>query len=124
MEQGRTVFMTLIAISVMLAFPPQAPTQPFPAPPASLSTRLLTPEATEAELRPSCDLCRKPDARAGSELRHHRFPPEKGLRPHKNAKGTHRSANQSLKSMLPHRPLAPQESLAQGVRNQNALMNS
>jgi hypothetical protein len=109
MAQGRITFGALIAVGVILVFPHQVPAQQSTAPPSSLSTRPLTPGHTESELRPSCDLCRKPERRPGSDLRPHRPHREKGLRPHKNAKGTHRSIDQSLKSTLPRHPLAPPE---------------
>ena len=115
MALGRTMFGVLIAVGVILVWPHLIPAQPSTAPPSSLSTRPLTPGHTESELRPSCDLCRKPDARAGSDLRPHRLHREKGLRPHKTAKGTHRSMNQSLKSTLPRHPLAAPE--IQGQRD-------
>ena len=110
MEQDRTTFRVLIAIYFILVFPHQAQAQQSTAPPSSLPAR---PLATESELRPSCDLCRKPDARAGSDLRPHRLPRNKELHPKKKAKGTHRSLNQSLKSTLPHHPLAPPEGQGQ-----------
>jgi hypothetical protein len=109
MAQGRTRFAALIAVGIILTFPHQIPAQQSTAPPSSLSTRPLTPEHIESELRPSCDLCRKPEGRPGSDLRPQRLHREKGLRPHKNPKGTHRSFDQSLKSTLPRRPLAPPE---------------
>jgi len=109
MAQGRTTFGALIAVGVILVCPYLIPAQQSTAPPSSLSTRPLAPGATESELRPSCDLCRKPNARAGSDFKPHRLHREKGLRPHKKAKGTHRSMDQSLKSTLPCRPLAPSE---------------
>src|SRR2546428_1074966 len=109
MAQGRTTFGAFIAVGVILVCPHLIPAQPSTAPPSSLSTRPLAPGATESELRPSCDLCRKPDARAGSDVKPHRLHREKGLRPHKQAKGTHRSFDQSLKSTLPCRPLARPE---------------
>ena len=115
MKQGQTTFGALIAVGFILVFPHQVPAQQSTAPPSSLSTRPLTPEATESELRSSCDLCRKPEGRAGSDLRPHRLHREKGLRPHKNAKGTHRSIDQSIKSTLPRHPLAPPE--GQGQRD-------
>jgi len=115
MVQGRTTFGALIAIGCILVCPHLIPAQQSTAPPSSLSTRPLAPGATESELRPSCDLCRKPDARSGSDIKPHRHHREKGLRPHKKAKGTHRSLDQSLKSTLPRRPLAPPE--AQGQRD-------
>ncbi|HSL05126.1 MAG TPA: hypothetical protein VK901_16485 [Nitrospiraceae bacterium] len=107
------MFATLIAIGVMLAFPYLVPAQQSTAPPSSLSTRPLIPGHTESELRPSCDLCRKPEARAGSDNMPHRLHREKGLRPHKNAKGTHRSLEQAMKSALPHRALTPNDGLSQ-----------
>ena len=109
MAQGRTMFGAVIAVGCILVFPYQTPAQQSTAPPSSLSTRPLAHESTESELRPSCDLCRKPDARAGSDIKPLRLHREKGLRPHKSAKGTHRSLDQSLKSTLPRRPLVPPE---------------
>ena len=90
MAQGRTTFAVFIAVGFILVFPHQVPAQPSTAPPSSLSTRPLAPGATESELRGSCDLCRKPVGRPGSDLRPQRLRREKGLRPHKKAKGTHR----------------------------------
>ena len=113
MAQSRTTFGALIAVGFILVFPHQVPAQPSTAPPSSLSTTPLTPGSTESELRPSCDLCRKPAGRPGSDLRPHRLHREKGLRPHKKAKGTHRSIDQSLKSTLPRHPLTPPESQGQ-----------
>jgi len=115
MAQGQTTFGALIAIGFILVFPHQIPAQQSTAPPSSLSTRPLVPGSTESELRPSCDLCRKPDARAGINIKPHRLHREKRLRPHKSAKGTLRSLDQSLKSTLPRRPLAPPE--VQGQRD-------
>ena len=109
MAQGRITFGALIAVGFILVFPHEVPAQQSTAPPSSLSTTPLSPGSTESELRASCDLCRKPDARAGSTFHPHRLHHEKGLRPHKNAKGTHRSMDQSLKSTLPRHPLAPPE---------------
>ena len=109
MAQGQATFGALIAVGCVLVFSNQVPAQPSTAPPSSLSTRPLAPGATESELRPSCNLCRKPEGRPGSDLHSHRLHREKGLRPHKNAKGTHRSLDQSLKSTLPRRPLVPQD---------------
>lgn len=64
----------------------------------------LAPGATESGIRPSCDLCRKPDARAGSDLRPHR---EKGLHPHKKPKGLRRSSSKSFRSILRRQAPAP-----------------
>ena len=63
MAQGRTTFGALIAIGFILVFPHQVPAQQSTAPPSSLSTTPLAPVTTESELRPSCDLCRKPERR-------------------------------------------------------------
>ena len=103
------MFGALIVVGVILVFPPLVSAQQSTAPLSSLSTRPLTLEHTESEIRTSCDLCRKPEGRPGSDLRPQRPRREKGLRPHKNAKGTHRSLDQSLKSTLPRHPLVPQE---------------
>jgi hypothetical protein len=117
MTQGRTMFGAVIAVGFILIFPHQIPAQQWTAPPSSLATRPLTPESSESELRPSCDLCRKPEGRPGSDVRPNRSLREKGLRPHKNPKGTHRSFDQSLKS-LPRRPLHPQKHRGgTGMRN-------
>jgi hypothetical protein len=115
MTQGQTTFGAFIVIGCILVFPYQVPAQQSTAPPSSLSITPLAPGATESELRPSCDLCRKPDARAKSDIKPHRLHREKGLRPHKTAKGTHRSLDQSIKSTLPRHPLAPPE--GQGQRD-------
>jgi len=115
MALARTTFVALIAVGFILVFPHQIPAQPSTAPPSSLSTKPLGTEETESKLRGSCDLCRKPEGRPGSELRPQRPRREKGMRPHRNAKGTHRSLDQTIKSTLPHRPLALPE--GQGQRD-------
>lgn len=107
MAQGHTTFGALIAVSFLLVFPHQVPAQPSTAPPSSLSTVPLAPEATESELRPSCDLCRKPDARAGITFHPHRLHREKGLHPHKKPKGLRRSGSRSVRSLLRRQALAP-----------------
>jgi hypothetical protein len=113
MAQGRITLGAVIVVGVVLILPHQILAQQSTAPPSSLSTRPLIPDHTESELRPSCDLCRKPEGRPGSDLRPQQLRREKGLRPHKNAKGTHRSLDQSLKSTLPHHPLTPPEDQGQ-----------
>ena len=115
MAQSQTMFGALIAVSIILIFPHQVLAQQSTAPPSSLSTRPLTPGSTESELHGSCDLCRKPEMRPGSDLQPQRLRREKGLRTHKNAKGTHRSIDQSIKSTLPGHQLAPPE--AHGKRD-------
>ena len=113
MAQGRTTFAVLISVGCILIFPHQVPAQQSTAPPSSLSTKPLTPGATESDIRTSCDLCRKPEESQGSDLQPQRLRREKGLRPHKNPTGTHRSFDQSLKSTLPRRPLTPPEGQGQ-----------
>lgn len=113
MAQSRILFGTLISVGILLTvLPYEVPAQSSTAPPSSLSTTPLTPSSTESELRPSCDLCRKPEGHPGSDPRPHRH---KGLHPRKKAKGIHRSMDQSLKSTLPRHPPAP--SVGQGQRD-------
>jgi hypothetical protein len=109
MIRSHTLFGALIAIGIMLIFAHQISAQQATAPPSSLSTRPLAAGTNESELRPSCDLCRKPEARPGSDMKPQRFRGEKGIRPHKHAKGTHRSLDQSIKSTLPRRSVAPRD---------------
>lgn len=100
MTQAQTSFAALITIGFILVSPHQVPAQQSTAPPSSLPTTPLAPGATESGIRPSCDLCRKPDARAGSDLRPHRLHREKGLHPHKKPKGLRRSISKSFRSIL------------------------
>ncbi len=113
MARSRTTLGALIAVGALLIVSHQVSAQPSTAPPSSLSTRPLAPGSSESEIRTSCDLCRKPEGKSGSDLRLQRLGREKGLRPRKNPKGTHRSLDQSLKSTLPHHPLTPPDSQAQ-----------
>ena len=107
MALGRTSLGALVAIGFILVFPREVPAQQSAAPPSSLTTMPLAPGATGSELRPSCDLCWKPDARAGSDLRPHRLHREKGLHPHKKPKGLRRSSSRSFRSLLRRQALAP-----------------
>jgi micrococcal nuclease len=107
MGQGRATFAAVIAVGCILVFPYQVPAQQSTAPPSSLSTTPLAPGATESELRGSCDLCRKPEPRAGSSLNPHRLHREKGLHPHKKPKGVRRSSSRSVRSLLRRQALAP-----------------
>ncbi|MBU6432508.1 MAG: thermonuclease family protein [Nitrospirae bacterium] len=107
MALGRTSLGALVAIGFILVFPREVPAQQSTVPPSSLSTTPLAPEATGSELRPSCDLCWKPDARAGSDLRPHRLHREKGLHPHEKPKGLRRSSSRSFRSLLRRQALAP-----------------
>ena len=124
MAQGRTTFGALIAVGFILVFPHRVPAQQSTAPPSSLSTRPLATGHTESEISTSCDLCRKPARKPGSDLRPQRLHREKGLRPHKNAKGTHRSLDQSLKLTLPRHPIAPPEGQEQRDSKQEDLLSN
>ena len=46
------------------------------------------------------------------------------MRPHKSAKETHRSLDQSLKSTLPRRPLVPPETMEHGIRKQQDQLSN
>ena len=107
MAQGRITFVALIAVGVILTAPHQALAQASTAPPSSLSTKPLGPGTTESELRPSCDLCRKPEPRAGNTFNPHRLHREKGLHPHKKPKGMRRSSRRSVRSLLRRQAFAP-----------------
>jgi micrococcal nuclease len=107
MAQSQTTFGALIAIGCILVLPHQVLAQQSTPQPSSLSTTPLAPGATESELRPSCDLCRKPEGRAGSDLRPHRLHREKGLHPHKKSKGMRRSSSRSVRSLLRRQASAP-----------------
>ncbi|MEK7764006.1 MAG: thermonuclease family protein [Nitrospirota bacterium] len=107
MTQGQTTIGALLAVGIILISPHQIAAQQSTAPPSALSTKPLAPETSESELRPSCDLCRKPDARAGSNLRPHRPHREKGLHPHKKPKGLRRSSSKSFRSVLRRQAPAP-----------------
>lgn len=89
-------------IMLMLMTPHIVPAQQSTAPPSSLSTTPLSPGEYASGQLPFCDLCRKPEPRAGSDLRPHRVPRDKTLRSHKKPKGMHRPSRHSLRSLLPH----------------------
>jgi endonuclease YncB( thermonuclease family) len=67
-----------------------------------LTTAPLSPNPDAPGQLPTCDLCRTPEAHAGSTTRPHRLHREKELHPHKKPKGTDRPNRQSLRSLLPH----------------------
>ena len=90
------------SIALMVITPHIAPAQQSTAPPSSLSTTPLSPGASASGQLPFCELCRTPEPRAGGDLRPHRLPRNKALRPHKKPKGIHRSHRHSLRSLLPH----------------------
>ncbi len=77
------------------------------APPSSLPTAPLSPDATIPDSRSSCDLCWKPEPRAGSTLHPHRLHHEKELHPHKKPKGLRRSSSRSFRSLLRRQAPAP-----------------
>jgi hypothetical protein len=89
-------------IMLMLITPHVVPAQQSTAPPSSLSTTPLSPGDYASGQLPFCDLCRKPERRAGSNVRPHRLPRNQALRPHKKPKGMHRPSRRSLRSLLPH----------------------
>jgi hypothetical protein len=53
----------------------------------------------------SCELYRNLEGRPGSDLKPHRRHLDKGLHPHKKAKGISKSSKRSFRSQLPHRKL-------------------
>ena len=87
--------------------PDEGLTQSTTAPPSSLATAPLSPDATIPDSRSSCDLCWKPDPRAGSTIHPHRLHREKGLHPYKKPKGQHRSSSRSFRSLLRRQAPAP-----------------
>lgn len=87
--------------------PHEGLTQATTAPPSSLPTMPLSPAATMPDSRSSCDLCWKPEPRAGSTLKPHRLHREKGLHPHKKPKGMRRSSAKSVRSRLHRLTPAP-----------------
>ncbi len=89
-------------IMLLLITPHVVPAQQSTAPPSSLSTTPLSPGEYDSGQLPFCDLCRKSESRAGSDVRPHRLPRDKTLRPHKKPKGMHRPSRHSLRSLLPH----------------------
>ncbi len=103
----RCVLATFLTIPFLFAMPHEGLTQSTTAPPSSLSTAPLSPDATIPDSRSSCDLCWKPDLRAGSTLHPHRLHREKGLHPHKKPKGLRRSSSRSFRSLLRRQAPAP-----------------
>jgi len=87
--------------------PHEGLTQSTTAPPSSLPTVPLSPDADIPDSRSSCDLCWKPKPQAGSTLHPHRLHREKGLHPHKKPKGMRRSRSSSFRSLLRRQAPAP-----------------
>ena len=104
---GRYLLVILWTIPFLFAMPHEGLTQSTTAPPSSLPTAPLSPDATIADSRSSCDLCWKPEPQAGSTLHPHRLHREKGLHPHKKPKGLRRSSGRSVRSLLRRQALAP-----------------
>jgi endonuclease YncB( thermonuclease family) len=104
---GRYLLVALLTLPCLFATPHEGLTQSTTAPPSSLPTVPLSPDATIPESRSSCDLCWKPEPQAGSTLHPHRLHREKGLHPHKKPKGTHRSNSPSSRSLLRRQAPAP-----------------
>lgn len=101
----RCVLAALLILACLFATPHEGLTQSTTAPPSSLPTIPLSTDATIPDSRSACDLCWKPEPRAGSTLQPHRLHREKGLHPHKKPKGIRRSSAKSVRS-LP-RPQSP-----------------
>ncbi len=101
------LLVALWTIPCLFAMPHEGLTQSTTAPPSSLPTAPLSPDATSPDSRSSCDLCWKPEPRAGSTVRPHRPHREKGLHPHKKPKGLRRSNSKSFRSLLRRQALAP-----------------
>ena len=97
----------LWTILCLFTIPHEGLTQSTTAPPSSLPTAPLSPDAISTDPRSSCDLCWKPEPRAGSTVRPHRPHREKGLHPHKKPKGLHRSNSRSFRSLLRRQPPTP-----------------
>lgn len=87
-------------VPFLLAMPHEGLTQSTTAPPSSLPTAPLSPDTAITDPRSSCDLCWKPEPRAGSTVRPHRPHREKGLHPHKKPQRLRRSNSRSFRSML------------------------
>lgn len=104
---GRYLLVTLLTLPCLFATPHEGLTQSTTAPPSSLPTAPLSPDATTPDSRSSCDLCWKPEPQAGSTIHPHRLHREKGLHPHKKPKGTHRSSSPSSRSLLRRQAPAP-----------------
>ncbi len=103
-RRSRQGYLNVVVWSIILIVitPHVLPAQQSTAPPSSLATKPLSPDAEASSVLPLCDLCRKPEPRAGSDLRPHRLPRDKALRSHKKPKGMHRPSRRSLRSLLPH----------------------
>jgi len=100
-RQGHPGVIVLSTILVLIT-PHVLPAQQSTTPPSSLPTTPLAPGENVSGQLPSCDLCRTPEPRKGSDLHLHRLPRDKTLRPHKKPKGMHRPSRRSLRSLLPH----------------------
>ena len=100
-RQGHPGVIVLSTILVLIT-PHVLPAQQSTTPPSSLPTTPLSPGDYATGQLPLCDLCRKPEPRAGSDLRSHRLPRDKALHPHKKPKDMHRPSRHSLRSLLPH----------------------
>ena len=103
-RRSRQGYLSAVVWSAILTLitPHILPAQQSTAPPSSLPATPLSPTDNVSGQLPSCDLCRKPESRAGSDIRPHRLPRDKALHPHKKPKGMHRPSRHSLRSLLPH----------------------
>jgi len=92
-----------VALSLLLEPQPASP-QSTTVPLSSLPTRQLS-GTDETSLLPSCELCRPPEKRSGSDLLRDRHRRNTVPHPRKKPAGVHGSINGSMKSTLPSRPL-------------------
>ncbi len=106
-----TRFFLILGLTMALTVPAQhAHPQPSSAPPSSLPVTPLSQDGGARDGLASCELCRAPEGRPGSDLKLHRRHRDKDLHPHKKAKGFSKSSQRSLKSQLPHHKLEQEAS--------------
>ena len=104
---GRCLLVTLWTIPFLFAMPHEGLTQSTTAPPSSLPTAQLSPDAAITDPRSSCDLFWKPKQRAGSTVHPYKLHRQKGLHFHKKPKGIQRSSSKCFRSMLRRQASAP-----------------
>ncbi|HEY6972982.1 MAG TPA: hypothetical protein VI359_01635, partial [Nitrospiraceae bacterium] len=78
-RRSRQGYLSVVVWSAILTLitPHILPAQQSTAPPSSLPATPLSPSDNVSGQLPSCDLCRKPESRAGSDVRPHRLPRDK-----------------------------------------------
>ena len=100
---------SLFLATIFSLLPLQGQAQQSTAPPSSLPTTPLSSNSNPEDSLSSCELCRSVEGRPGSDLKLHRRYRDKGLHPHKKAKGLSKSSKRSLWSQLPHHKLEQEE---------------